>query len=200
MYSIRKPSRSLPTSFYPGTLQAHPFGCAFFRLCPAFFRRSSCRKTGCVFCSVRTPYSPPFGQTRLLRSLRTVALGGGWQCKPHDESLARFFCQGLRLLGPGQSPSSGTEPCLFSAQFLQKNRLRFLLGSHALFASIRANSTASQSSDSCPRWRLAVQTSRRKPRKVFLSGTASHKAGERVQDKQERRKYKNCMKNVGLGK
>ena len=33
--------------------------------------------TCCVSCSVRTPDSPPFGQTRLLRSLQTVALGGG---------------------------------------------------------------------------------------------------------------------------
>ena len=55
--------------------------------------------TCCVFCSVRTPDSPPFGQTRLLRSLQTVALGGGWQCKPHDESLAKVGFDGPPVLG-----------------------------------------------------------------------------------------------------
>ena len=55
--------------------------------------------TCCVFCSVRTPDSPPFGQTRLLRSLQTVALGGGWQCKPHDESLAKVGFDGDPVLG-----------------------------------------------------------------------------------------------------
>ena len=53
------------------------------------------QKNCCVFCSVRTPVSPPFGQTRPLRGLKQ-----------------------------------------------------------------------------CPRWRLAVQTSRRKPRNVFFAGHA----------------------------
>ena len=44
-----------------------------------------------------------FGSHALFASIRansptlwaqTVALGGGWQCKPHDESLAMFFLQG----------------------------------------------------------------------------------------------------------
>ena len=55
------------------------------------------QKNCCVFCSVRTPVSPPFGQTRPLRGLKQ-----------------------------------------------------------------------------CPRWRLAVQTSRRKPRNVFFAGHATH--------------------------
>ena len=59
------------------------------------------QKNCCVFCSVRTPVSPPFGQTRPLRGLKQ-----------------------------------------------------------------------------CPRWRLAVQTSRRKPRNVFFAG---HAAPARIQ-------------------
>ena len=41
---------------------------------------------------------------------QTVALGGGWQCKPHDESLAMFFLQGRGA--PARAPLQAPYPCV----------------------------------------------------------------------------------------
>ena len=74
------------------------------------------RKTCCVFCSVRTSYSPPLGQTRLLCSLRQLPSVEADSANLATKASRMFFRRGgdpfirtLRVSTSGAQPG-GNQP------------------------------------------------------------------------------------------